>query len=384
MKRVILSLSVLVFFFQKSFAQEKAAKLDSNEVKVNYEAYVDYHYVADGNRLKDNTRFSNSNPYFVNQFGLAYAYLQADIQYRKFFARAAFHTGEIVRVMYAGEDDYLYKMIRELSLTYRINNRFEVQTGIFPAIFGSETFINKDNLHATRATMTDFAPDYEAGFRVKYKLGEYWQGTVQMTNGWQVIKDDNNSPGFGMVHVYDKPGKFLFNYGIFAGNEVYASRGALNQFKLYHNLFSRIYSGRWIFAPMFDICFIDDPNTHQTNQYEAYGLSVRYALNNKWGIAGRHEYIHDPDAIINELVSSRLPNGAVLNGSTFTLEYLPAPEVTLRFETRYSDFNNAAFEKVSGGTTNTDIFFMFSAAIKLKHTSFIEKFEEPFLKSQFH
>jgi hypothetical protein len=285
--------------------------------------------------------------------------------------------------MYEGEDDYLTKLIREFSLTYQINDHFELQTGIFPAIYGSETFINKDNLHATRATMTDFAPDYETGVRLKYRVGEHWQGTAQMTNGWQVIKDNNNSPGFGIVNVYDHPGKFLFNYGIFAGNEVYKSRNALNQFKLYHNLFARIYAGRWIFAPMFDVCTIQDPNTHNNNQYEAMGLSVRYAFNKQWGVAARYEHINDPNAIINELVSPNLTNGFIHHGSTFTLEYLPAPEVTFRFEARYTTLNNAAFEKADGSLTENDLFFMFSGAIKLKHRSFIEKFKEPFLKSQF-
>lgn len=385
MKRVFIFLYMTISL--PSFAQEKI-RLDSNEVKINYEAYVDFHYVGGSNLLKDNIRFSNSNPYFTNQFGLAYAYMQADISYKKFFARAAVHTGEIVRVMYSNEDDYLTKLIREFSLTYQINEKLELQTGIFPAIFGSETFINKDNLHAARATMTDFAPDYETGVRFKYRLGKYWQGTAQMTNGWQVIKDDNNSPGFGIVHVYDRPGKFFFNYGIFAGNEVYQSyidRGyrASDQVKLYHNIFGRVYAGRWIFAPMFDICFIDDPVTHNKNQYEAYGLSVRYAVNEKWGIAARHEYIHDPKAIINEIVSAKLPNGTLENGSTLTLEYLPAREVTIRLEGRYTSLNGPAFELDDGTFVSNDFFIMLSGAIKLKHQSFIEKFKEPFLKSQF-
>jgi hypothetical protein len=368
--------------FQTVAAQEKI-DIDSNEVKINYEGYIDFHYVGDKNALKDNVRFSNSNPYFTNQFGLAYAYMQVDISYKRFFARAAVHTGEIVRVMYSNEDDYLTKMIREFSLTYQINDKLEIQGGIFPAIYGSETFINKDNLHATRATMTDFAPDYETGMRLKYRLGKHFQGTVQMTNGWQVIKDDNHSPGFGIVHVYDAPGKFLFNYGIYAGNEVYQSKNALNQFKVYHNLFARIHTGRWTFAPMFDVCFIDDPVTRKTNRYEAMGLSTRYGVNSKWGIAARYEYIHDPDAIINELVSPQLPNGILLNGSTLTLEYLPAREVTIRLEGRYTSVNNPAFGELNGKFASNDLFIMLSAAIKLKHQSFIEKFTEPFLKSQF-
>ena len=53
--------------------------------------------------------------------------------------------------MFVGDEerkDYLLKFIRELSMTYRINEQIEFEAGIFPAVFGAETFINKDNLHA--------------------------------------------------------------------------------------------------------------------------------------------------------------------------------------------------------------------------------------------
>ena len=85
-------------------------------MEIGYEAYVDFHYVYDFNHAKDNYRPFNSNPVNVNQFGLAYSYAQAAFEYRRMTAKAAFHTGEIVSVMYAGEE-YLYKFIRELSFT---------------------------------------------------------------------------------------------------------------------------------------------------------------------------------------------------------------------------------------------------------------------------
>jgi hypothetical protein len=365
------------------FAQEKKDTLVISDVKVNFEAYVDFHYAYDANNLKGGIRPFNSNPMFTNQFGLAYAYFQTDVEYKRFFARAAFHTGEITRVMYSDED-YLNKIIRELSLTYELSDRIEFQAGIFPAIFGSETFINKDNLHATRATMTDFAPDFETGFRTKYRIGKHWQGTAQVTNGWQVIQDNNSSPAFGLVNVYDVPDKFLFNYGIFVGNEIYKSKGATDQMKIYHNLFGRVYLNRWILAPMVDFGMIRNPFTGEMDQWQSYGGSVRYAINHSWGIAARYEYMHDPNSIINELLSPSLTNGFVMRGSTATLEYLPSPEVTVRVEARRTNLNQAAYELSDGTVSQSDYFVMFSVALKMKHQSFIEKKSEPFLKSQFY
>jgi hypothetical protein len=227
-------------------------------------------------------------------------------------ARAAFHTGEIVSLMYAGED-YLTKFIRELSFTYRLTYKMELEAGIFPAIYGAETFINKDNLHASRAVMTDFAPDFETGIRLKYKYSRYWRATFQITNGWQAIKENNHSPGFGMVHIYDKPNKFLFNYGIFVGNEVYQSKNALDQFKFYNNLFARIHVGkRWIVAPMVDIGMMRNPVTQAMDQWQAYGGSVRYALTPEWGIAARYERLRDLVRLAPRLADAAPRDGALV------------------------------------------------------------------------
>jgi Putative beta-barrel porin-2, OmpL-like. bbp2 len=130
--------------------------------------------------------------------------------------------------------------------------------------------------------MTDFAPDFESGFRMKYRLGKYWSGIAQMTNGWQVVRDNNNSPGFGFVKVYDKPGKFLFNYRIFARNEVHKGKKQSDVRKINHNLFGRPYLGKWIVAPMFDLGMIKDSVSNEMKYWQSYGASIRYGINDKW------------------------------------------------------------------------------------------------------
>lgn len=384
MKNIVLFLLSIVQF--AAFAQINDTT--KNEVKIAYEVYADFHYSYDFDRPINRFRFSDSNPQFVNQFAFGYGYGQVNILYKKFLAKAAFHSGEIVNLMYRDED-VLLKFIRELSMTYKVNDHLEFESGIFPAIFGAETFINKDNLHATRAVMTDFAPDFETGFRVKYKWGKYWSGVAQVTNGWQVIRENNNSPGFGLATVYDVPGKFLFNWGIFAGNEVYKSKNdslrnnALDQFKLYNNFFGRIHLGKkWIVAPMFDIGLIENPHTTKLAQWESYGGSIRYAITPQWGVAGRYEYVHDPNSIINEIITNT-PNGFQMKGATFTLEYLPANEITVRLEARHSNSLDPVFFDDKGGKVREDFFIMASVAVRLQNWGVLKINREPGLKEQF-
>lgn len=120
------------------------------------------------------------------------------------------------------------------------------------------------------------------------------------------------------------------------------------------------------------------------DHWQSYGGSVRYALNKQWGIAARYERMRDPNSIFSELLSPYLLNGFQLKGSTVTLEYLPAREMTVRLEGRFTSLGQAAYELDNGKLVNNDLFIMLSVALKLKHQSFIEKYEEPFLKSQFY
>jgi Putative beta-barrel porin-2, OmpL-like. bbp2 len=384
MKKLVYAFGLLYLFISGTVTAQfrKLEALDSGGIEIGYEAYVDFHYVYDFNHPKDNIRPFNSNPINVNQFGLAYAYGQIGVEYRRMTAKAAFHTGEIVTLMYSGED-YLNKVIRELSFTYRLTYKMEVEAGIFPAIFGAETFINKDNFHATRAVMTDFAPDFETGFRIKYKYNRYWRSTFQITNGWQVIKENNDYPGFGMVHIYDKPNKFLFNYGVFVGKEVYLSKNAFNQPKFYNNLFARFHVGqRWLVAPMLDYGMIVDPETNQWVDWYAVGGSIRYTINREWGIAGRYEYVHDPNQIINEVIT-HTPNGFQMQGTTATIEYVPSPQVTVRLEGRYSQTKDYNFPYEKSQTSQHDLFIMAAIAIQLKNSTAVKMRTEPGLKDSY-
>jgi hypothetical protein len=186
-----------------------------------------------------------------------------------------------------------------------------------------------------------------------------------------------------MVHIYDKPNKFLFNYGIFVGNEVYQSKNALDQFKFYNNLFARIHVGkRWIVAPMVDIGMMRNPVTQAMDQWQAYGGSVRYALTPEWGIAARYERIYDPNQIINEVITNT-PNGFQLHGSTLTLEYNPAPQVMLRLEGRHSLSKDAIYNYGDGQKSKQDFFIMFSVAIQLKNSTAVKMKQEPALKDNY-
>ena len=158
----------------------------------------------------------------------------------------------------------------------------------------------------------------------------------------------------------------------FVGKEVYLSKDALNQTKFYNNFFARFYLGKqWIIAPMADFGMIKNPTTEQNDQWYALGGSLRFAPVPAWGIAARYEYVHDPNQIINELITNT-PNGFQMRGTTLTIEHLPAPQVTLRLEGRYSNAKDQIFNYGENLKSREDFFVMLAVAIKLKNSTAVK------------
>lgn len=350
-------------------ANGRSTAVDSSSHKdyhLELEGYFDVNYNYDFNVPKDRIHLYSSNPIYANQFNLAYGYLQSSFSKDNTKATIAIHQGGIVDLMYAGEKDWV-KSVRELSLSQIFSKKLRVEVGILPSIFGFETFVNKDNLHASRAVFTDFAPDFEIGVRSHVKYSERLRGIYQITNGWQIIKENNATPAFGMAHIYEKGKSFLFNWGVFAGNEPY--QGKLDQFRLCNNVFAKWVHGKFTIAPMYDWGFQVDSLNH-LKHWHSQGMSVRLQLPKKMGLAMRYEEMKDRHSIIPE-TNTHLPNGFHMKGYTLTLEYVPSINTTFRLEAKYMTDEDAIFSKREGWS-KSDCFVMASIASKINWKSFLE------------
>ena len=80
--------------------------------------------------------------------------------------------------------------------------------------------------------------------------------------------------------------------------------------------------------------------------WQSWGMSARYAINPKHGVAARYDRTRDPNNIIPELRSTTapMPNGWKSNGYTLTYEYLFNSATTFRVEGRYVKAQSAVFK----------------------------------------
>lgn len=324
--------------------------------KHKYYDYITKTIVEDFGR-----RDYTSYPLYVNQFSLAYAYVQGQYEIpNKFRFRLALHTGHTVESLY-NEEMKALQAIREVAIYYYFFPKLAMEAGIFPSYFGAEIVLNKENLHATRAYIADFTPDYEAGFRLHYHVRKDMTLRIMVLNGWQEIRDQNGRKALGFVWSVNRPGKIVGDWNMYWGNE--APLGDSTPiFRHYQNLYYRVWLGkRWLIFPMLDFVMQKNNRTDRYDFVVSPAFSLRFAILEKLGLAARWDYLYDKADIIPELKTGT-PNGWQSHSVTGTLEYLPLPQLTLRLEGRYGTNKDAVFRNRTNMLVREDYYGILSAA----------------------
>ncbi len=331
--------------------------------KYKYYDYITREIVEDFGR-----RDYTSYPLYANQFSLAYAYVQGQYEIaEKLRVRFSLHAGHIVESLYNEEKKSL-QLIREAALYYYFIPQLAVEAGIFPSYYGAEIVLNKENLHATRAYIADFTPDYEAGLRLHYHFRKDMVLRLQVLNGWQEIRDQNGRKAYGLVFSINRPYKIVGDWNMYWGNEAPAGE-KVPVFRHYQNLYYRIWLGkRWLIFPMFD--FIVQTNTPGSNtpgkfQYVVSpAFSVRYGITDRVGVALRYDYLYDKADVVPELKTGT-PNGWQSHSGTATLEWLPLPQLTMRLEGRYGTNKDAVFRNGFNTFVREDWYVLLGAAFHI-------------------
>ncbi|MDC0721319.1 porin [Nannocystis bainbridge] len=301
-----------------------------------------------------------SYPLYANQFALAYGFVQGQYEVpNKVRFRFAVHAGHIVESLYNEEPKSL-QLIREAAIYYFFHPKLAVEAGIFPSYYGAEIVLNKENLHATRAYIADFTPDYEAGARLHYHFRKDMTLRFMVLNGWQEVRDANGRKGYGFVWSVFRPFKIVGDWTMYWGNE--ARQGEPPIFRHYQNLYYRIWLGRrWLIFPMFDLVMQKNNEKERYEFVVSPAFSARLAITEKVGIAARYEYLYNKADIVPEL-RTNTPNGWQSHSGALTLEYLPLPQLTFRAEGRYGANKDAVFRNRTNVLVKDDWYVYFGGA----------------------
>jgi hypothetical protein len=357
MLKVYCFLFLFLIFSFNGIAQNTETLQDTSKTtpkrpgNLSINGYFDFIYAAG---FHDPTRAATvdfgrrqytSSPLFADKFTMPYAYLGATYELDKLTFRLALHTGDIVESLYAQEIESM-RLVREASLNYQFTKRFSVEAGIFPSLYGFEIFLSKENLHATRGYIADFAPDYEAGVRLKYEVNKDWSVRLMVLNGWQEIKDSNGKKALGLVVQRDNHKNSFFNWGVYLG-DVREIGESFYRSRMYHNIFWKYTIDRWTFVPMLDLAYQLQSGAPETELFMiAPAFSARYRFNTDWSLASRWDMVHDPKNMIPEL-NGKLVTPSLINATnntngwqsqsiTLTLERSFNSNFVMRLENRYT------------------------------------------------
>ncbi len=316
----------------------------------------------------------SSYPFRGNEFGISYAYAQAKYEDSKIVGTVALNMGNIVDLMYE-EQPPLLKLVREMSVGYKFTEEVWIDAGIFPSVYGTESFITKNNFHATRSITGDFSPDYEEGFRLNYHK-EYWQAKLLLTNGWQVLQPAANSRrSFGTMLEYHIPGKLKVNWSTYNGfvqqrPPVDLGPDVPLTFRQFDNIFIQYFAGRWSFQSVLDLGWQQSNDKSKWEKWVGNANSIRYKISDQFSTALRWDSYWDPTEKVmfpsmpdNYIRGTgdwpnTVPGGFQVDSFTWTLDFSPVQNILFRFESRTYHSRTGVPIFPDGNTKRTDNSFV--------------------------
>jgi len=324
------------------FAQEEKTSA------LTWSGYVEAYYLYDFNQPADHNR-----PSFIyshnrhNEFNVNLGFLKGSYNAERVRANFALAAGTYMNANYAAEPGVL-KNIYEANAGVKLSKKKNLwlDAGIFTSHIGFESAVSKDCWVLTRSILADNTPYYEAGAKITYGTDNgKWLFSILALNGWQrITKVDGNSLMSWGTQIQFKPSdKVLLNYSTFIGTDKPDSARLM---RVYHNLY-----GVFSITDKLGLTLGLDIGTEEksptedgTNTvYSPVGI-LRYALNEKWALAGRVEYYSDKNGII---IYTGTYNGFQTTGYSINLDYSPAKNVLLRVEARNFSSKDEIFVKQS-------------------------------------
>lgn len=338
-----------------SYAQDTAKPV------VSFGAFVDTYYMYDFNSPGGN---SKSHPFTQpsrhNEFNVNLAHLELRLNGANVRGAFAIHTGTSVRANYAAETDNreLSQLIHEAWAGYQIADGLWVDAGIYPAPYGFESWLSRDNKTYTRSLVADYSPYYETGVKLSWQASNEFNAGVNIINGWQNIAETNSDKAVGITLGYTPSSTISFTYNNFIGNELPDSVQAATRF--YNNLCTRFTA-----SDDLQIDFTTDYGMQkvsgESRSWMGAALIGRYQLSEKVSTSVRGEYYKDEYQII--LVTGT-PYGFDGFGASLNLDVALMPQLLWRSEVRMLSANDSVFPSEDGFIDQTG-FVVTSFAITL-------------------
>jgi hypothetical protein len=361
MKKILLG--AMLMAGSNLFAQDSAKTAAPTANPFSFSGYVEVYYLYNFNMPAD-----HNQPGFIyshnrhNEFNLNHGFLKGSYNAVRVRANLALAAGTYMNANYAAEPGVL-KNIYEANAGVKISKRKNlwIDAGIFASHIGFESAVSKDCWALTRSILADNSPYYESGSRLTYTSNNNkWVVSGLLLNGWQRIKrvDGNSLMSFGTQLQYKPNATTTLNYSTFIGTD---KPDSTRQMRYFHNLYGIFnVTSNFVITAGFDIGSEQKAKgSSSMNTWYSPVLILKYAINDKWAVAGRGEYYYDRYGVI---IASGTPNGFQTAGFSVNVDYAPIPNAVIRLELRSLNSKDDIFMKGTG-VTNNNTFVTSSIAV---------------------
>ncbi len=325
---------------------------------------MDTYYAYDFNKPARDYRLPfiyNHNRH--NEFNLNLGLLKVEVEHAKYRATLALQAGTYAQDNYAAEQDML-KPVYEAHAGVALNqgSTLWLDAGILPSNLGFESAISTENPTLTRSLLAENSPYFLAGARLSYAPDSKWYVAALVSNGWQRIQrvPGNSLLSFGTQLSYSPTASTLLNWSTFIGTD---SPDAARKMRYFNDFYAKFaLADRLHFIAGFDVGF--EQKQKGSNSYNTWYspiLITRYTFDREWAIGLRAEYYADK---YNVIVAQ--PNNIPFKTAGFSanLDYMPAPAIMCRLESRWFTSPNSLFLR-DGRYVGDNVALVGSIAVKL-------------------
>ena len=210
-----------------------------------------------------------------------------------------------------------------------------LDAGIMPSHIGFESAIGADCWTLSRSLVAENSPYFETGTKLSFlnKKGN-WTMAAMLLNSWQRTHrpDGYQKPAVGLQLNYKPTDQLTLNYSNFIGSD--KPDDAVTR-RIYHDFYAI-----WEAGSVGIIAGCDVGSEEGIGEWVAPVLVLRTSFSEKWRLAGRLEYFHDPRQV---LVSTGTKNGFRTMGYSVNFDFSVTKKALLRFEGRSLSSKDAIF-----------------------------------------
>lgn len=327
---------------------------DSSKLEIDFKAFADVYYSAqEGPVSTDNIAYNHSRK---NEFNLNLGIIGVSATHDKYRANLGLMTGTYAQYNLAHEPNEL-RHIWEANAGLRLAKKLWLDAGVFSSHMGFESAISSDNITLTRSLVAENSPYYLSGVNISYEPNDKWSFLFNVSNGWQIIQENNASKAIGTQIQFSPNDKLTLNSSSFVGAE--PDRFGRSNLRWFHNFYADLSLGKkFLLIGGFDYGQQEDEFTNggipNPRAWLGEVLILQYKLNDNWAAAGRQEYYSDPDGVII--------GGDILQSYSLNIDYNVTKKAMFRLEGKYR-FGET--EDANGDLINEDMFIVSSIAIKI-------------------